>query len=436
VDAKDHRGDAVHQSLMPKKMAKLEESPDFRPFRFRIQAFTNAFQSELHRRGISDAECSAKKIRHYLWTQKFIARFNEDGKKAKSRGNHIWIISARKLPDGGWEFRDFKRRVAGVPKTAYVGVQWTWRLHLWDPHVPSDSIRAVFSAPILPSWIHWEDENDKQVLKGVPQSVNEGKHLRIIAHYVHGEQLHELEHTINLEIINYEATDGLPASGPVPQGADAISELAAEPGANIPSTANDVAPAEMDVKMASVQESVREEVVEPNRVSNLLQEIAFPYTPPVNAGLDPSQQQFFTTGQNGRIVSVSEGINQQPSQEPPQMLQMSEMQPIDGAALQAAHLRAAIEQRQQDQTKTLLLSMPGARTAVRSGHNGQASPMTAMPMQMAASLPPDSTATAQSSQIPASAFSAGAFNPTLSPALPIRPEVDSLGTEHPDPSGA
>ena len=31
---------------MPKKMARLNESTDYRPFKFRIQAFTNAFHEE------------------------------------------------------------------------------------------------------------------------------------------------------------------------------------------------------------------------------------------------------------------------------------------------------------------------------------------------------------------------------------------------------
>jgi hypothetical protein len=31
---------------MPKKMQKLDESTDFRPFKFRIQAFTAAFLEE------------------------------------------------------------------------------------------------------------------------------------------------------------------------------------------------------------------------------------------------------------------------------------------------------------------------------------------------------------------------------------------------------
>jgi hypothetical protein len=34
---------------MAKKMQRLDESPDFRPFKFRIQAFTNAFLEEVRR---------------------------------------------------------------------------------------------------------------------------------------------------------------------------------------------------------------------------------------------------------------------------------------------------------------------------------------------------------------------------------------------------
>ena len=32
---------------MAKKMQRLDESPDFRPFKFRILAFTNAFLDEV-----------------------------------------------------------------------------------------------------------------------------------------------------------------------------------------------------------------------------------------------------------------------------------------------------------------------------------------------------------------------------------------------------
>jgi hypothetical protein len=47
VDATDAKGEPIHQTLMAKKMQRLDESPEFRPFKFRIQAFTNAFLEEV-----------------------------------------------------------------------------------------------------------------------------------------------------------------------------------------------------------------------------------------------------------------------------------------------------------------------------------------------------------------------------------------------------
>ena len=47
MDATDVKGEPIHQTLMAKKMQRLDESPDFRPFKFRIQAFTNAFLEEV-----------------------------------------------------------------------------------------------------------------------------------------------------------------------------------------------------------------------------------------------------------------------------------------------------------------------------------------------------------------------------------------------------
>lgn len=61
---------------------------------------------------------SAKRIKTYLWNQPLISRFNADGKKAKSKGNHIWNISAKKMPDGHdpkWLFKPYKRAILGDP---------------------------------------------------------------------------------------------------------------------------------------------------------------------------------------------------------------------------------------------------------------------------------------------------------------------------------
>lgn len=201
LDAKDERGELIHQTLMPKKMARLDESPDFRPFKFRIQAFTMAFKAELHRRGLDDDDdASMRRIKPFLWSHPFISRFNEDGKKAKSKGNHIWIVKARRLPKGGWEFFTFSPKIAGAAsKVAYINEPWTWNLRIWDPQASHTNIKVVYSANTMPSWLHWED--DEKVLTGVPQHTSQGGNVSVTALYVHLGQLHRLEHSFFLHVL-------------------------------------------------------------------------------------------------------------------------------------------------------------------------------------------------------------------------------------------
>ncbi|KAG0227556.1 hypothetical protein BGW41_003738 [Actinomortierella wolfii] len=97
LDARDSKGDHIHQPLMAKKMQRLEASADFRPFKFRIQAFTNAFHESLIQHGLSEDILPLRKVKVYLWKHKYISRFNEDGKKQKSKGNHVWNIEARRI---------------------------------------------------------------------------------------------------------------------------------------------------------------------------------------------------------------------------------------------------------------------------------------------------------------------------------------------------
>lgn len=59
---KDSKGEPIHQTLMARKMQRLEESADFRPFKFRIQAFTNAFFEELVRHGFNEQDLPMKKV--------------------------------------------------------------------------------------------------------------------------------------------------------------------------------------------------------------------------------------------------------------------------------------------------------------------------------------------------------------------------------------
>ncbi|THH33885.1 hypothetical protein EUX98_g291 [Antrodiella citrinella] len=165
VDATDAKGEPIHQTLMAKKMQRLDESPDFRPFKFRIQAFTNAFLEELSRQGYPEEKIPMKKIRNFLWNQPYISRFNEEGKKSKSKGNHIWHVDAKKHQDGGWTFRPFQRRLAGAPPgVAYVGLRWSWAPRIWDPQASRSNMPVTYTAPSVPSWLSWKDD----VLSGIP----------------------------------------------------------------------------------------------------------------------------------------------------------------------------------------------------------------------------------------------------------------------------
>ncbi|KAG8966257.1 hypothetical protein FRC03_012268 [Tulasnella sp. 419] len=174
LESTDSKGEAIHQTLMAKKMARLDESPDFRPFKFRIQAFTNGFVEELTKQGYGEDVVPIKKTKAYLWHHNpYIARFNEDGKKAKSKGNHIWNIEAKKVlpapPDGSgqpqWIFKRFVRKIAGTPPgMAYIGLKWSWEPKIWDPQLSRSSIEVEWSSPNLPPWLSW----NKNVLSGTP----------------------------------------------------------------------------------------------------------------------------------------------------------------------------------------------------------------------------------------------------------------------------
>ncbi|KAF8308110.1 hypothetical protein DL93DRAFT_1962949 [Clavulina sp. PMI_390] len=194
LEATDSKGEPIHQTLMPKKMAKMAESDDFRPFKFRIQAFTNAFMETLAQHNLGEDIVAQKKVKAYLWHQQpLISRFNDDGKKSKSKGNHVWHIMARHArssenPDlSSWIFRSFLRRIMGnPPPLAYVGVPWSWQPRVWDPQMAREvspkstrqridgqstdilsllqSIQVNWSASNIPGWLKWQDD----VLLGVP----------------------------------------------------------------------------------------------------------------------------------------------------------------------------------------------------------------------------------------------------------------------------
>ncbi|CAA7271555.1 unnamed protein product [Cyclocybe aegerita] len=204
LDATDAKGEQIHQTLMAKKMQRLDESPDFRPFKFRILAFTNAFMEELGKQGYPEDKIPMKKVRNYLWRQQYILRFNEDGKKAKSKGNHIWNIEAKKSGDGQWDFRPFHRKLAGTPPgVAYCGLRWSWKPHVWDPQLSFKKVHVTYSSPSLPPWLLWRNGE----LSGIPPPDAESCQITVVAKFNVDNQDSQLTHTFALSIAPVAALD-------------------------------------------------------------------------------------------------------------------------------------------------------------------------------------------------------------------------------------
>ncbi|KDR73502.1 hypothetical protein GALMADRAFT_227953 [Galerina marginata CBS 339.88] len=204
LEATDAKGEQIHQTLMAKKMQRLDESPDFRPFKFRIQAFTNAFMDELAKQGYPEEKIPMKKARNYLWRQQYILRFNEDGKKAKSKGNHIWNVEARKAGEGQWEFRPFQRRLAGTPPSvAYCGLRWAWKPHIWHPQCSFKKIPVTLSSPSLPPWLSWKNGE----LSGIPPPDAESCQVIAIAKFPFDNKDDQINHTFTISIAPVSALD-------------------------------------------------------------------------------------------------------------------------------------------------------------------------------------------------------------------------------------
>ncbi|KAF9358115.1 hypothetical protein BGX26_002483 [Mortierella sp. AD094] len=220
-------------------MERLEMSTDFRPFKFRIQAFTNAFHDDLVQSGLTEDILPLRKVKVYLWKHRYISRFNEDGKKQKSKGNHVWNIEARKIwntsPDGTklingingnsrmdmknigpeaiaaagggvgfvrqhsvpvrWEFREYSSRIAGqIIKFARVGVPYVYSPRIWDAQMSCPA--AKFSSPWLPAWLKWH----KGELKGIPGPEDESCTITVIAEYVREGEECRLEMSFPLTV--------------------------------------------------------------------------------------------------------------------------------------------------------------------------------------------------------------------------------------------
>lgn len=114
---------------------------------------------------------------------------------ARSKGNHVWHIEAKKVASGHWEFMHFSRKIVGRPaKVAYCGIKWVWAPRVWDPQCSVQNIKAVFSSPTLPSWLTWKDN----VLSGVPPLDAANTDVTAHAVYTQNGRKQQLEYSFQL----------------------------------------------------------------------------------------------------------------------------------------------------------------------------------------------------------------------------------------------
>ncbi|KAI5476852.1 NADPH-adrenodoxin reductase Arh1 [Pseudohyphozyma bogoriensis] len=92
VDATTSSGELIHQPLMATKTERLDQSGAFRPFRFRIHAFTSGLGEWIYedlRRSGDGGGVSLRQVREFIWDSKLVARYNTEGKKVTTRRSQI-----------------------------------------------------------------------------------------------------------------------------------------------------------------------------------------------------------------------------------------------------------------------------------------------------------------------------------------------------------
>ncbi|KAG8826301.1 hypothetical protein FRC17_008300 [Serendipita sp. 399] len=177
-NATDRFGRRIHQQYTAKRIERDQLVYGWRPLKFRIEAFVNAFMDILMEEGLT-YEVVAQ-APSYLGLSNLLSRFNESGNRTKSQGQNIWRARARcrigsnvhsyhpttvgpvhpsnmsigyptvsaptaapntAYHDTGrmlcdppllWEFLPFERYIVGQPPLAIVGRQWQWSLKLHD----------------------------------------------------------------------------------------------------------------------------------------------------------------------------------------------------------------------------------------------------------------------------------------------------------------
>jgi hypothetical protein len=90
--------------------------------------------------GYAEQTIPAALVKEYLYAQRYISRYLPDGRRHKTNGYFVWIVEARRTPDGGWIFKEFERRIVGEDPApvALVGQRWRWAPKLYDSQVKGE----------------------------------------------------------------------------------------------------------------------------------------------------------------------------------------------------------------------------------------------------------------------------------------------------------
>ncbi|CAE6476293.1 unnamed protein product [Rhizoctonia solani] len=200
--ATDNNGKPIHHAPMNEGSTRSNGSSGYRSFEFRIQAFTNGFMEELANDGYPSEVIPVRQVRSYLLKQPFISRCDEEGQKAKSRGNYIWKVEARQIDGGGfflWDFFEFKRKIVGEPpKTADRGRLWQWTPYVWDPHICRADLTVKFFSSSLPYWLFWNGN----VLSGIPGLGAVHTDITVYASVLNDPDNQSLSHTFHITVVS------------------------------------------------------------------------------------------------------------------------------------------------------------------------------------------------------------------------------------------
>ncbi|KAJ3117729.1 hypothetical protein HDU96_005859 [Phlyctochytrium bullatum] len=179
-DSVDKSGNRIHMTLVARKMRFMSHTQIFECFKFKPTPFADGFMAEL---GAEDPDLMRQPgalIKAYLFRQKYLARYNKENKKYKTKGAPVLAVEAKKGEDGSWIFKEFEKTILMPTRTVVnVGQVFIYKPEIRDPQLGERP--ATFEFYSLPKWLRWVDN----VLRGSPTETDESCEIHVTATYGH-----------------------------------------------------------------------------------------------------------------------------------------------------------------------------------------------------------------------------------------------------------